>query len=82
MTDKQTILTEDDLDKAAQEHVKELYGENWLKFEHTQDSGAKAMSNFKFGAWWQKEQTIAKACEWLGQNAAVDINAFREAMEK
>ena len=50
--------------------------------EYTQDAAFRAMSNFKFGAWWQKEQTIAKACEWLGQNAAVDINAFREAMEK
>ena len=82
MTDGQTIFIEEDLEKAAQNHAKKMYGENYMDCEYTQDAAFRAMSNFKFGAWWQKEQTIAKACEWLGQNAAVDINAFREAMEK
>ena len=46
------------------------------------------------GANWQKEQTINKACGWLNKNVVeyhprtgklrpvVNINAFREAMEK
>lgn len=48
----------------------------------------------KHGTKWQKEQTINKACEWLNKNVVeyhprkgelrpiVNINAFRDAMEK
>ena len=52
------------------------------------------MDAFIAGAQWQKEQTINKACQWLNDNVVeyhprkgelrpvVNINAFREAMEK
>ena len=45
----------DELEKAAEEHAKILYGDNWMKSEYTQDCGFRAISNFKAGAKWQEE---------------------------
>lgn len=48
------------LDKAALEYANELYGTNWMSFETTQDSGFKAISNFKAGANWQAQQPVTE----------------------
>lgn len=53
----------EDLEEAAQNHAKEMYGENYMDFVYTQDAAFKAMSNFKFGAQWQKEQLMKNAVE-------------------
>lgn len=57
------LVEEPDLDKAAKEHAANLYGEDWMKNERVQDSGFKAISNFKFGAGWQKQQMMKDAVD-------------------
>jgi len=88
----------EDLEKAATALTNEIVGElnlgdytdhsghnaHWLSFKEGVVAGAQ----------WQKEQTINKASQWLNENVVeyhprtgklrpiVNINAFREAMEK
>lgn len=57
------FVEEPDLDEAAKEHAANLYGEDWMKNEHVQDNGFKAISNFKFGAGWHKQQMMKDAVD-------------------
>lgn len=50
-------LSKEDLEEAVQEHVKKLYGENWMDFVYTQEAAFRAELSFKSGANWQKEQS-------------------------
>lgn len=85
----------EDLEKAAKEYVKEnaIIPEDCHDCEVPMYLMESA-TIFKDGALWQKEQIINKACEWLNKNVVeyhprkgqlrpiVNINAFREAMER
>ena len=86
-------LSKEDLEEAVQEHVKKLYGENWMDFVYTQEAAFRAELSFKSGANWQKEQLINKACEWLQHNAekydasygfpdCLLLKDFKKAMEE
>lgn len=73
---KQIEQSSKELAEAAQNHAREMYGENWMELEQTQDSGFKAISNFKFGAQWQKEKLIKKAHLWLQHNAEKYVASY------
>ncbi|WP_296865007.1 hypothetical protein [uncultured Methanobrevibacter sp.] len=68
-----------DLEEAAQNYVQESYGENWMDFEYTQNAAFRAMSNFKFGAWWQKEHIIEKAIKWVRENAYIYVDTQNDS---
>jgi len=74
--------------------AEELYGVKDKSFPLSEFPKEEKRQAFIKGAQWQKGQIINKACEWLNKNMVeyhprkgelrpiVNINAFREAMEK
>ena len=63
----------EDLEKVSKEYADKNYAE-WLDFcsGEERDDHYLISEAFKAGAQWQKQQTIAKACEWL--RSRLDIN--------
>lgn len=86
----------EDLEKAAKDFVEKNspYTDEFMLDNEVEEAYKIAELTFKRGAQWQKEQIINKASQWLNENVVeyhprtgklrpiVNINAFREAMEK
>jgi hypothetical protein len=84
------------LEEAAKDFVEKNspYTDEFMLDNEVEEAYKTAELTFKRGAQWQKEQTINKASQWLNENVVeyhprtgklrpiVNINAFREAMEK